>query len=274
MKTEKKKLELKSYKKTGFEKRIEGVKFDPSMSMLPLIHKADTVARPGRTDPIAQDYFAGGAIPPVPCDVFGENLIYTYVGRPAFRELRCPICFILYPAAELLQNLFIFDTGAYYTNRYRKIVDNAIDVNHFRIPADADCIRRFITLHFGNNESYFFGRPEKLRKVSVQRSVEEFEYLVLENLIRFNGLRFDTRCRTLENILRTPISLEKYLQAVIMPESQSANGAFTAFCERTGGGFDIMYYNDDQGEATATTCNSRLEKVLYNYYVEKGYVGP
>ena len=59
-----------------------------------------------------------------------------------------------------------------------------------------------------------------------------------------------------------------------MPESQSANGAFTAFCGRTGGGFDIMYYNDDQGGATATTCNSRLEKVLYNYYVEKGYVGP
>ena len=270
--TDRKFFNLKPYKATPFEKTIEDVALKPDTPMLPLIHKADAVERPGRDDPTAMDYFDSLFILPLPCDVFGEDLIYTYVGRPAFCELPHPVCFILRPESELLQNLFVFDTGAYHLNRYKKIVDNVIDINHFRIPAKEYSIRRFITLHFGDNKSYFLGKTSKSHNVSIMNSLEEFDYLMLVNLIQFNGLHFDTRCRTLENILRTPISLKKHLMAVILPQSQSENKTFTTFCARTNTGFEIMYYDDEQGSAAAATCNSRLEMVLFQYYIEKGYV--
>lgn len=263
---------LKNYRQTGFDRGLRNVSFSALMPMLPLIHKADTVARPDRNTLVAEDYFAGGAIRPVPCDVFGEDLIYTYVGRPAYRELLRPVCFILRPAPELLQNLFIFDTGAYCTNRYGKIVDNVVDVNHFRIPAEADTIRRFIIRYFGDNESYYWGLPRDQHEIEMMDSLEEFDYSMLMKVLRFSRLGFDTRCRTLENILRTPISLEKYLQGVILPESRSAGAAFMAYRDRCGADLDILLYDDERGQAGAGICNSRLDAALFEYYADKGYM--
>lgn len=265
-------LVLKPYEKTGFEESLESVPLDPHMPMLPLIHKADTVERPGRDDPTAEDYFASGAIMPAPCDVFGEDLVYTFVGRPAFRELQRPVCFILRPEPELLQNLFIFDTGAYFTDRYQKIVDNHLDINRFRIPADEDSIRRFITLHFGDNESYFWGASRKKQEIELMNSLEEFSYSMLLRVFKFRDLNFDTRCRTLENILRTAIPLDPYLQAVILPESQSENQTIQSFRERSSRDFEILCYDDERGQAPAKTCNTRIDSVLLKYYADKGYI--
>lgn len=270
--SENKTLILKPYEPTGFEKQLQGVSLDPRMPLLPLIHKVDMVKREGRDDPTAADYFESGEIQPVLCDVFGEELVYTFVGRPAFRELRRPVCFILRPEQELLQNLFIFDTGGYFTDRYWRILDNLQDINLFRIPAESDAIRRFITLFFGDNESYFWGDPQKLRDLNPLDSIEEFGFSLLLRMLNFSKLDFDTRCRTLENILRTPIPLGKYLQGVILPESEDANPAFTAFRRRCSSSFETLFYDDEQGQAAAETCNERLDKVLFDYYLDKGYL--
>ncbi len=264
--------ELKAYRPTAFERELRDIPPDHLMPMLPLIHKADTERLPGRGEPLADDYFSAGALFPVPCDVFGEDLVYTYVGRPAFRELRRPVCLILDPAPELLQNLFIFDTGAYCTNRYGKIVDNIMDVNQFRIPADTDAVRRFIVYRFGSNENYYRSLPREDRKIEMMDSLEEFDYSILVNLLRFSRLDFDTRCRTLENILRTPVPLDRYLQGVILPESRSESEAFLAFRRRADTGFDILYYDDEQGRLPAAECNSRLDSMLFDYYTDKGYM--
>ncbi len=264
--------QLKSYQPTGFERALADIPASSLMPMLPLIHKTDTVRQRGQSELIADDYFASGSIIPVPCDVFGEDLIYTYVGRPAFRELRRPVCLILDPAPELLQNLFIFDTGAYAANRYSKIVDNIMDVNLFRIPADADSIRRFIVYQFGSNENYYRSKPLENRKIDLMDSLEEFDYSMLVNLFKFSRLDFDTRCRTLENIVRTPIPLDKYLQGVILPESRSGCEAFAMLRRSCGKGFDVLCYDDEQGALPAEECNSRLDHTLYKYYTDKGYM--
>ena len=267
-----KKNVLREYQQTGFELQLSGVSLADSGPMLPLIHSADAVRNPDRNEPTAADYFACGQIMLVPCDVFDENLVYTYVGRPAFRELRRPVCLILRPAPELLQNVFVFDTGAYCMDRYSKIVDSIADVNRFRIPADAEAIRRFIKCHFGDNRGYYWSQTNMQREYELMDSSEEFGYSVLVRLLRFSKLEFDTRCRTIENILRTPIPLEKYLQAVIVPMSLAEEETFRAFRQRPEANFEVLQYNDEQGSHPAEYCNTQLETVLFNYYVEKGYV--
>ena len=267
-------LALKPYERTSFEDSLERVSVDPGMPLLPLLHTVGLTQRTGREDPIAADYFSTGCILPIPCDIFGENLIYTFVGRPVFPEFQRPVCFLLKPEPELLQNLFVFDTGAYATNRYGTIVENKTDINRFRIPARADAIRRFIAWEFGDNERYYYGLSKDNREFHLMNSQEEFDYSILKKILAYDRMNFDSRCRTLENIIRTPIPLQYYLQGVILPESRKEDAAFREFCSRPlpGFAFDIILYDDEQGRADAKTCNSRLDTALFMYYVDKGFI--
>ena len=263
---------LKEDEQTNFEKSLAKVQTDFSMPLLPLIHKADCKEREGQTNITALDYFETGVIDPVPCDVFGEDLVYTFVGRPSFRELNIPACFIIKPVEELIQNIFVFDSGAYYANYYSKVVDNKLDINLFRIPANEEMIKKFITLYYGDNTYYYFGIGKNTESQEIKNSVEEFDYLMLVRVVEFLKAEFDTRCRTLENILRTPISLEKYLMAVIVPNSMLKNKSFCSFQKTFGKNIDIIFYDDDFGQMGATKCNRQIDRALIKYYLEKGYI--
>ena len=267
-----KNLVLKPYERTRFDGVIEETSVDASMPLFPLIHKADSIRQPGKEGFVASDIFRSGRINPVPCDVFGEDLVYTFVGRPSYRELRFPVCFIIRPAPELLQNVFVFDTGAYYTNRYGKVVDNLLDINLFRISADPKSLRRFITYMFGNNENYYFSLPLHEDPSEIMNSEEEYAYLTLGKIMTFHKANFDTRCRTIENILRTPICLREYLQAIILPRSLEENDDFRLFCQKVENRPDILFYEDQQGELPQAQCHRLMDKVLLNYYLDKGYI--
>ena len=150
---------LKDYQKTAFEQELSSLKLPPNFPMFPLIHSADTVRHPDSNNLTADDILQSGKITPVHCNVFNEDLIYTYVGRAAYREVSRPCCFIIKSEPELLQNIFIFDTGAYYEKRYGMLLDGIQDVNLFRIPANADYIRKFIMRYFGDNMRYLYSHP-------------------------------------------------------------------------------------------------------------------
>lgn len=268
----KKTFVLKEYKKTNFEKSITDVKINSSMLSLPLIHKVDCVDQEGKDSFTAFDYFHSGSIEPIECNVFGENLVYTYIGRPSYRELQIPACFVIKPGAELIQNVFIFDSGAYYDNRYSKVVDNELDVNLFRIPANEEMIKKFITLYFGNNTYYYFGLAKSKEQIDDMKSLEEFNFSMLKKIVEFNRVHFDTRCRTLENILRTAIPLEENLMAIILPKSLLKNNIFISFCEKCKNKFDIMFYEDENGSVEKKQCNRRTDQILLQYYLKKGYI--
>ena len=269
---ENKYLFLKDYRETGFERILDQANEKPHLPLLPLIHKADSVPDPGWNDPPALDYFASGFIPAVPCDVFGENLVYTFIGRPAYRELKNPVCFILKPAPELLQNIFLFDSGGYHNDRYRRIIDKGLEIDLFRIPAKRDYIVRFIQYYYGNNRNYYFSHSKNINEFTLRGSEEEFAYLMLEHIRSFNALEFDARCRTLENILRTPISLDMYAEGIILPESLKENESVRSFLETRDRKFDLMYYDDLHEFTTQAARNYAIHIILARYYEEKGYM--
>ena len=263
---------LRDYQQTAFERELYSVELPSGFQMFPLIHSADTVRHPDSNNLTADDILRNGKILPVHCDVFNEDLIYTYIGRAAYREVKCPCCFIIKPQPELLQNIFIFDTGAYYEKRYSMLLDNVLDVNLFRIPADADYIRKFIMSYFGDNKRYLYSYPIRHNELDKLSHLEEFSYIMLENLTTFDSIGFDDRCRTLENIVREPIDLRKSLQGILFPQSVLESGRYIEWIEKMPVNLDIMTYDDSAGLADSHACQDSMIKILDQYYQEKGYI--
>jgi len=234
--------------------------------MFPLIHSADTVRHPDSNNLTAEDILQSGKITPVHCNVFNEDLIYTYVGRAAYREVSRPCCFIIKPIPELLQNTFIFDTGAYYEKRYGMLLDGIQDVNLFRIPADADYIRKFIMRYFGDNKRYLYSHPIRHNEFDNLSQLEEFSYIILKNLTAFDSVGFDDRCRTLENIVRKPIDLKTSLQGILFPQSVFESGKYEKWVGNMPVDLDIMTYDD------SNDCQDSMVRILDRYYQKKGYI--
>lgn len=262
---------LKAYTPTQFENAISTVQLNDCEPMLPLIHCADFERRPGSNVMTATEIFTAGEIRPVMCDVFHEDLVYTYVGRPAYREFHSPACFILKPLPKLLQNLFLFDTGAYREERYSQLVDSFQDIHLFRIPATADDVRRFIRMYFHGNENYFFSRSAGDEGIQPEESLEEFSYDIFRRLSSFLRLNFDDRCRTLENIIRTPVRLDEALQGIIFPASKVQPAEYPAWNESFYGTLDLMSYDNKGGDASSSECLDALDQMLVQYYRKKGY---
>lgn len=263
---------LRDYQQTAFERELYSVELPSGFPMFPLIHSADIVSHPDSNNLTADAILRSGKILPVHCDVFNEDLIYTYIGRAAYREVKCPCCFIIKPQPELLQNIFIFDTGAYYEKRYSMLLDNVLDVNLFRIPADSDFIRKFIISYFGDNKRYLYSYPIRHNELDKLSHLEEFSYIMLENLTTFDSIGFDDRCRTLENIVREPIDLKKSLQGILFPQSVLESGRYKEWIEKMPVNLDIMTYDDSSGLADSHACQDSMIKVLDQYYQEKGYI--
>ncbi len=238
--------------------------------MLPLIHKVDGLAVRD-TVKCVDDIFKSGMIEPVMCDVFEEELIYTFVGRPAFNETMFPVCFVIEPAEELLENIFLFDTGAYANERFEMLLEHVYDINQFRIPASSDYIKRHICTFFGATIGYFINTNIDIHELlNFDENFEGamFDYIVLNSVRKFKNLNFDTRCRTIENILRNPIDLEKYLKAIIVPYEIVRTKEYKDFIEGLGHPIDIIKYHTFDINA-GSESNKVVKELLYKYYTEK-----
>ena len=264
---------IKKYSETSFEKSLEHAKDYENIKVLPLIHKADGM-RVRESVKCSHDYFKSGKIETSKCDVFNEELVYTFVGRPAYKETIFPVCFVLEPDESLLENVFVFDTGAYFEKRYSQIVENDIDINNYRIPANIETIKKIISLFDGNNMKYYISigtNIEKMMDIDILDSEELFSYALLNSIRKFCDLQFDTRCRTIENVARNPIELSKYLKAIVISTDQSRTKEFNDFISMINRPVDILRYSTFDINA-GSESNQRVKKILYKYYIKKGLI--
>lgn len=260
---------LKEYSETNFEKVLREITSDDTIKLLPLIHNVDGI-KVRDTVKNANDYFENYNIEPVMCDVFGENLVYTFVGRPAYNETFFPVCFIIEPAEELLTNIFVFDTGAYVGSRYEQLADNVEDINRFRVPATSEYIRKLISHFYKNNINYYLSASCNYTDITNIETMYDdfFLYEILSGIRKFSTLKFDTRCRTIENIVRKPIDLKKYLKAIIVSSEQSRTSEFKNFISKLDRSVDVIkYYTFDLN--AGSECNREIKELLFNYYFDK-----
>ena len=168
----------------------------------------------------------------------------------------------------------MFDTGAYFEKRYSQIVENDIDINNYRIPANMEAIKKIISLFDGNNMKYYISigtNIEKMMDIDILDSEELFSYALLNSIRKFCDLQFDTRCRTIENVARNPIELSKYLKAIVISTDQSRTKEFNDFISMINRPVDILRYSTFDINASSES-NQRVKKILYNYYIKKGLI--
>jgi hypothetical protein len=112
------------------------------------------------------------AIRPRPCDVFGEPLVYSFYGRPAYRDPSAtspvrdigfyPICFVFRPGTISIRpkRLYPFDTGASQKGLYKPAIEPGQALVAYDLLATMESARRIVHGFFDVDEDYLSNKPK------------------------------------------------------------------------------------------------------------------
>jgi hypothetical protein len=182
-----------------------------------------------------------GEMSPTRCQVFSEDLLYVFYGRPAYRRAefeqlrtsaRAPIVVVLSPEAENQGvRMFPFDTGA-FPERYAKVRHSSMSVSDFELPCQASASQRHIAEFFGSNSSYL-----ALKGQMPSRSFHgEFEVEFISELVaeRSNEPADDRRLAIELQLNRTIPFASPMIAALVVPDLLLDSGWFQTWMA-TGG---------------------------------------
>ena len=174
----------------------------------------------------------GETLEPSLCDVFGEQLIYLFYGRPAYRakdgnnarlQFEWPIIFIFDPQKiGSIKRAFPFDTGAFQRQLYSEFFDKKSQMGDFELDPSLDGIKRFIGTFYQDHKEYYSGSTRK----NVPIEHRQFEAEGILELSRLPGVQDsisrlgtrDERSSAVEVQLSHPLSLIDSLLAIVLPE--------------------------------------------------------
>lgn len=183
---------------------------------LPLIHTSRCEFLPGFT--------AEHTIEARHCDVFEENLIYLFYGRPAYRSQQgngygeaiclCPICFVFKPntVSQAVHRIFPCDSGAVDDSRFEPEI-HASDLDDLELQPTIESAQRLVNLIFSTNRNYFYGQME-LQGAFVNGTLIKRYCDLLE---RPGPVPFDDRKSAIEIQANRAISLRDQLMFVVLP---------------------------------------------------------
>ncbi len=170
----------------------------------------DAALRPN-DDPTSKEYLQ-----------FDEALLFFYYGRPAFRKDVGNVdndawrlcCLVLADDdARPIKRVLPFDSGAF--ERYEQWIHQSMDVRDFEAGTSLDAAARIVSTFFGTNERYYRGKPLELVPGAPYTTASCYA-----TLIRAQGrLAVDDRRRTIEVQVSKPVSLDKKVLAVVLPQS-------------------------------------------------------
>ena len=140
-----------------------------------------------------------------PCDVFGENLLYLFYGRPSYRTAKdikasvmpafFPICIVLKPdSVSTPKRIVPFDSGAFEDGRFSEHMHPKMRRDDFFLEPVPDMPSRLVSRFYGSNDAYFSGKPH-----TIQIPPIEFEALSYYNLISSQNVsNYDDRNSSIE----------------------------------------------------------------------------
>jgi hypothetical protein len=196
----------------------------PATGKLPLVHITRAYAFDEMLDAHGLD--------PQYCDVFRENLVYLFYGRPAYRakegnnarlEFEWPIVFIFDPDKMTnIKRLFSFDTGAFKLKFYEDFFDNKSELLDFELEPTLETARKLVSAFYVDHKEYYHGASRK----NVALGHREFEAQGIFELARLPGVQGtkslhrvrDERSSAIELQIDATINFRDSLLAVILPE--------------------------------------------------------
>jgi len=200
--------------RTDFAQRVRTAQ--PSPISMPLTHVTDAYSFRA----IMEDE----ALIPSHCSIFGENLVYLFYGRPAYRSVAeressaidayWPICFVMKPEVVAPKRIFPFDSGAFHHRLFDSVMYHRMIKEDFALDADPGTPGKLLRLFWQDEKAYFNAHgaadftPENF----------EFEAKAYLSLISDAGRApFDDRCSAIEIQTDAAVALEGNTIAVITP---------------------------------------------------------
>lgn len=138
------------------------------------------------------------------CRHFGEDLLYFFYGRPAYRSRESveptkdlglhPCCFIMRLAAiEPLRRVFPFDSGAFHAGIYLGKINERLPIQNFAIESSVASIMDFVNKYYDSNEAYWRAKPKNM-------SIDplDFEASTIAHLLSSPEAKYDDRASCIE----------------------------------------------------------------------------
>jgi hypothetical protein len=190
--------------------------FSPRRPTLPLVHSTDSFA--------FRSIITAGVLKVQRCEVFNEDLLYLFYGRPAYRvaqgkasrsdNVYMPVCLILKP--ELVQapkRIYPFDTGAFDGGYFAPYLHEGMTRDDFLLE-EPDVPPRMIEAFFGSNKAYYFGEA----KAGLDFDIDHMEVKAYYDLISATGEQVhDDRRFTIEVQSTDGVALSSNILAVVCP---------------------------------------------------------
>lgn len=186
----------------------------PLGGQLGLTHVTDCA----RLDSLIQS----GKLEPRPCPVFGEELVYLFYGRPAYRRAwdggatsnldHARICLILRDdVVTKAHRILPFDSGGF--QRYAGAFHDSLEITDFELES-GDHPLKLVGAFYDSLEGYLLMEPTQPRTFPATQNVIRSYY----NLIT-GGLaeQFDDRCAAIEVQLDDPLPLTGEVLAIVGP---------------------------------------------------------
>jgi hypothetical protein len=187
------------------------------------------------------------------CPVFGEDLVYLFYGRPAYRRTeaaalaigaRDPVALIFAPdVARKGVRLFPFDSGAFDEGLYAKWMHRHMQLGSFMLPPNLQAAERQVTAFFQSNEAYMTAVARPIMPMPPG----EHEVDCLSNfLCDRTALPADDRRCAIELQTREPISVtDTNLLAMVMSVAMKDAPYVQEFQKRTGNKVEIITYSSN-----------------------------
>ncbi len=203
-----------------------------------------------RTDAFAlRSIISNGCIIPKKCNIFQEDLIYLFYGRPAYRSneseqvrltAKSPVIIIFKNAIEDSGvRLFPFDSGA-FDSRYDKWRHTDMDLSGFHMPCGKNAPEKHVSEFFKTCQNYLAmqaNKPE--RKYEGEFEVET----ITEILTDSSSDNADDRRLAIELQVNRNLNLNSSdTTAIIIPESISQAEWIKEWSENSGKSILIKTY--------------------------------
>lgn len=190
---------------------------------LPLVHVTELG--------IGRNILMTGQLLARPCSVFGRELLYFFLGKPAYRLKdeedsgrqisRYPCVFVVNPRSVRPCHVYPFDTGALSDGRYSN-ADPHLSIEDYKLDGTHDFALKQLAYAFENVDDYFAGR---LRS-DLDIGVPKFDQATLSFLkIANQAVRgvndpnaYDDRASAIEVATENHVDLRGAVELVIMPQ--------------------------------------------------------
>lgn len=185
---------------------------------LPYFHTCEAIHLPS--------ILANGQLDPRHCDVYDENLLYLFYGKPAYKPAQekssgflymMPVCFIVRHDAFAdtdIQRILAFDSGAFPL--YEDHLHSTMTRRQFEISPSKASINKMLHWFFQNNDSYYRGTAGTMPTYDpIHFPVESYVSIISTK----HKAEADDRKSCFEVQLKNPIPINgSTIEAIILPK--------------------------------------------------------